>query len=236
MASISLARQLPARQTSAHRRSGTTLNVSRTQMMRACGPTRRNSNWVNDVRFGYNRYNLADGNAECAGGNFSTGNVGQPDYKALGFISGANPPSPFCGFPAVNFNSSGNPSWVALSFFISDRRVPGYLHGIRQRFLYAWQAQFQSSASSSITAGSGGLAAPGYLDGVLNFDGANAFGHVIPLVYRVSICGMFPASTDLQDYLGGALGANNLILVNPQQELTSLGFNGKPSIFQTISG
>jgi transposase len=102
------------------------LNVSRTQMMRAVWSYVPNSNWVNDVRFGHNRYNLADGNAECVGGNYSTGNVGQPNYKALGFISGANPPSPFCGFPAVNFNQSGYPSWGAGSFFIADQGVFQY--------------------------------------------------------------------------------------------------------------
>ena len=41
------------------------LNVSRTQMMRAVWIDTPNSNWVNEVRFGYNRYRLADGNAEC---------------------------------------------------------------------------------------------------------------------------------------------------------------------------
>jgi carboxypeptidase family protein/TonB-dependent receptor-like protein len=192
------------------------LNVSRTQMMRAVWTYAPNSNWVNDVRFGYNRYNLADGNAECAGGNYSTGNVGQPDYKALGFISGANPPSPFCGFPAVNFNGSASyPSWGALSFFISDQGVfqatstiydnVSYTHG-RHNFKFGFE--FHHSRFR-------GIGAPGYLDGVLNFDGGNAFA----------------GSTDLQDYLAGALGTNNQILVNPQQELTTLGFNREALYF-----
>jgi hypothetical protein len=191
------------------------LNVSRTQMTRAVWTYVPNSKWVNELRFGYNRYNLADGNAECVGGNYSTGNVGQPDYKALGFISGANPPSPFCGFPAVNFNSSGYPSWGALSFFISDQGVfqstytaydnVSYTHG-RHNFKFGFE--FHHSRFR-------GIGAPGYLDGVLNFDGGNAF----------------PGSTDLQDYLAGALGANNQILVNPQQELTTLGFNREALYF-----
>jgi hypothetical protein len=194
------------------------LNISRTQMVRAVWTYVPNSNWVNDARFGYNRYNLADGNAECAGGNYSTGNVGQPDYKALGFISGANPPSPFCGFPAVNFNQPGGagyPSWGALSFFISDQGVfqatstaydnVSYTHG-KHNFKFGFE--FHHSRFR-------GIGAPGYLDGVLNFDGGNAFG----------------GSTDLQDYLAGALGQNNQILVNPQQELTSLGFNREALYF-----
>jgi hypothetical protein len=212
------------------------LNVSRTQMMRAVWTYAPNSNWVNDVRFGYNRYNLADGNAECNNGNYSTGNVGQPDYKALGFISGANPPSPFCGFPAVNFNQPGGagyPSWGALSFFISDQGVfqatstiydnVSYTHG-RHNFKFGFE--FHHSRFR-------GIGAPGYLDGVLNFDGGNAFnpcGHAGDPA-ACPFGGMFPASTDLQDYLGGALGANNQILVNPQQELTTLGFNRESFYF-----
>ena len=205
------------------------LNVSRTQMMRAVWTYVPNSNWVNDVRFGYNRYNLADGNAECVG------NVGQPDYKALGFISGANPPSPFCGFPAVNFNGgSGYSSWGALSFFVSDQGVfqatstiydnVSYTHG-KHNLKFGFE--FHHSRFR-------GIGAPGYLDGVLNFDGGNKFGpcgHPTDVLLNCPFGGAFPASTDLQDFLGGALGANNQILVNPQQELTSLGFNREAFYF-----
>jgi hypothetical protein len=203
------------------------LNVSRTQMMRAVWTYAPNSNWVNDVRFGYNRYNLADGNAECVGGNYSSGNVGQPDYKALGFVSGANPPSPFCGFPAVNFNgSAGYPSWGALSFFISDQGVfqstytvydnVSYTHGSHN---FKFGFEFHHSRFR-------GIGAPGYLDGVLNFDGAQAFHDLARKCPTPTSC-----STDLQDFLAGALGANNQILVNPQQELTTLGFNREALYF-----
>jgi hypothetical protein len=192
------------------------LNLSRTQMMRAVWTYVPNSNWVNDVRFGYNRYNLADANAECSGsGNYSSGNVGQPNYKALGFISGANPPGPFCGFPAVNFTQSGYPSWGALSFFISDQGVfqytytaydnASYTHG-KHNFRFGFEYHHSRFR---------GIGAPGFLDGVLNFNGGVAF----------------PGSTDLQDFLAGALGANNQILVNPQQELSSLGFNREAVYF-----
>jgi carboxypeptidase family protein/TonB-dependent receptor-like protein len=202
-------------------------NVSRTQMMRAVWTYVPNSNWVNDVRFGYNRYNLADGNAECVGGNFSTGNVGQPDYKALGFVSGANPPSPFCGFPAVNFNgSAGYAPWGALSFFISDQGVfqatytaydnVSYTHG-RHNFKFGFEIHHSRFR---------GIGAPGYLDGVLNFDGVNAFSDPLQLCPTPTSC-----STDLQDYLAGALGSGNQILVNPQQELTTLGFNREALYF-----
>ena len=191
------------------------LNVSRTQMMRAVWTYAPNSKWVNDVRFGYNRYNLADGNAECVNGDYSTGNVGQPNYKALGFISGATPPSPFCGFPAVNFNLSGYPSWGALSFFISDQGVFQNTYTVYDNVSYTRGTHNFKFGFEFHHSRFRGIGAPGYLDGVLNFDGGNAF----------------PGSTDLQDYLAGALGANNQILVNPQQELTSLGFNREALYF-----
>ena len=204
------------------------LNTSRTQMMRAVWSYVPNSNWVNEVRFGYNRYDLKDGNAECVGGNFSTGNVGQPNYTALGFVSGANPPSPFCGFPAVNFTQSGFPSFGALSFFISDQGVfqytytaydnVSYTHG-KHNFRFGFELHHSRFR---------GIGAPGFLDGVLNFNGNSAFS--VPACFGptppLNAC-----STDLQDFLAGALGDGNQILVNPQQELTSLGFNREALYF-----
>ena len=195
--------------------------------MRAVWTYVPNSNWVNDVRFGYNRYNLADGNAECAGGNFSTGNVGQPNYAALGFISGANPPSPFCGFPAVNFTASGYPSFGALSFFISDQGVfqytytaydnVSYTHG-KHNFRFGFE--FHHSRFR-------GIGAPGFLDGVLNFNGGQRFQlRRRPLCANRAVC-----SSDLQDFLAGDIGNGNQILVNPQQEITTLGFNREALYF-----
>jgi len=73
------------------------LNLSRTQMMRACGPMRqfplveRRPVRLQPVQPGGWQRGMRPG------GLFD-GNVGQPDYKALGFHFRANPPSPFCGF------------------------------------------------------------------------------------------------------------------------------------------
>ena len=184
------------------------LNVSRTQMMRAVWIDTPNSSWVNEVRFGYNRYRLADGNAECLS------NVGQPDFKALGFISGANPPSPFCGFPVVNFTSSSLTS-LGAAFQLNDQGVfqytytaydnVSYTHG-KHNFRFGFE--FHHSRFR-------GIGAPGFLTGVLNFNGGVAS----------------PTSTDLQDFLAGAIGAGNQILVNPQQEDTTLGFNREAFYF-----
>ncbi len=160
------------------------LNVSRTQMMRAVWIDTPNSNWVNEVRFGYNRYRLADGNAECLG------NAGQPDFKALGFISGANPPSPFCGFPVVNFTSSSLTSFGA-AFQLNDQGVFQYTYTAydnasytRGKHNFRFGFEFHHSRFR-------GIGAPGFLTGVLNFNGGVAS----------------PTSTDLQDFLAGAIGA-----------------------------
>jgi hypothetical protein len=191
------------------------LNVSRTQMIRAVWVSTPSSNWVNDLRFGYNRYNLEDGNAECVGGDYSTGNVGQPNYKALGFISGANPPSPFCGFPVTNFTSSSYPSFGA-GFFLNNQGVFQYTYTAYDNVSHTHGSHNFKFGFEFHHSRFRGIGAPGFLDGVLNFDGANAF----------------PGSTDLQDFLAGALGGGNQILVNPQQELTSLGFNREALYFE----
>ena len=103
----------------------------------------------------------------------------------------------------------------ALSFFISDQGVfqatytaydnVSYTHGSHN---FKFGFEFHHSRFR-------GIGAPGFLDGVLNFDGGVAF----------------PGSTDLQDFLAGAIGAGNQILVNPQQELTTLGFNREAFYF-----
>jgi hypothetical protein len=176
-------------------------NLSRTQMMRAVWISTPSSNWVNDARFGYNRYNLGDGNAECGA------NAGQPNYAALGFVSGQNPPAPLCGFPVVNFSTSGFPS-LGSAFFLADQQV--------------FQKTYSASDNVSYTHGSHnmkfgfeyhhtyfhGLGAPGNIAGTLNY-----FGGI-----SCATC------TDLQDFLAGDI-TNGQVLVNPQQEDSFVGMN-----------
>jgi len=183
------------------------LNVSRTQMMRAVWIYTPNSNWVNDVRFGYNRYNLGDGNAECVG------NAGQPDYKALGFESGANPPAPLCGFPVVNFSTSAFPS-LGAAFFLADQ-------GVFQKTYTAYDNVAWTHGRHNIKFGFEfhhsyfhGLGAPGNITGTLNYFAGNPVG---------GACAPNPC-TDLQNFLAGNI-TNGALLVNPQQEDSSAGFN-----------
>ncbi len=186
------------------------LNVSRTQMMRAVWISTPNSNWVNDVRFGYNRYNLGDGNAECSGnGAFSSGNAGQPNYTALGFISGANTPAPLCGFPVVNFSTSAFPS-LGSAFFLADQ-------GVFQSTYTAYDNAAWTHGSHNIKFGFEfhhsffhGLGAPGNIAGTLNY-------------FVGGPCTPNPC-TDLQNFLAGNI-TNGQLLVNPQQEDSSVGFN-----------
>jgi hypothetical protein len=204
-------------------------NRNRKQMMRAVWIATPSANWVNDLRFGYNRYNLADGNAECsADGNFSSGNAGQPNYAALGFLAGTTTPYPFCGFPGVNFNGpAGYTSWGAASFPITDQGVFQYTYSANENLSWThgthnWKFGFEYHHTRFA-----GLGIPGVEDGILNFDGGVAFGACGGTGEPACpFGGAFPASTDLQDYLAGALGAANQVLANEQQIVgTTLGVN-----------
>jgi len=205
------------------------LNTSRTQMMRGVWIATPSPNWVNDLRFGYNRYNLADGNAECVAGNYSTGNVGQPNYAALGFVSGANPPSPFCGFPVMNFLQSSYPSFGA-GFFINNQGVFQYTYTVYDNVSYTHGTHNFKFGFEYHHSRFRGIGAPGFLDGVVNFTGGVAFSD--PANPSCVPPGDPLCSTDLQDFLAGAPGGGNQLLVNPQQEASSVGFNREAVYFE----
>ncbi len=183
-------------------------NISRTQMLRAVWINTPNSSWVNDVRFGYNRYNLGDGNADCGA------NAGQPDYAALGFISGTNPPAPLCGFPVVNFSTSGYPS-LGAAFFLADQQVFQTTYTIYDNVAFTHGSHNMKFGFEFHHTYFHGLGAPGNIAGTLNY-----FGGI-----SCATC------TDLQDFLAGNI-SNGQLLVNPQQEDTSVGFNREALYFE----
>jgi len=159
-----------------------------------------NSSWVNEARFGYDRYNLQDYNGEC------TQNLGQPDYyKAFGFVSGINAPSPECGFPVINI---GNFNPTGAGQFIQDQLVfqntyhffdsVSWTHG---RHLIKFGGEFDHTLYN-------GYGAPNYLDGNVVFNGG--------------LTPNYPGATALEDFLSGS-PASGQYLVNPP--LTTTGFN-----------
>jgi hypothetical protein len=179
-------------------------NLSRTQMNRVVWVYTPNPRWVNEVRFGWNYYNLSDGNAEC------TTNVGQPNYAALGFVSGATAPSPVCGFPILNiaggaqsFTSQGSGGTTADQL-VKQQTYTLYDNAswTRGKHQFKFGVEFHRSLYT-------GYGAPGNFDGTLNFTGGAAFSQN-------------GGSTALQDFLAG-LPASGSILVNPTSN--SLGFN-----------
>jgi hypothetical protein len=174
------------------------IDHNRVMVVRAVWVYVPNSSWVNEARFGYDRYNLQDYNGEC------TQNLGQPDYaKQFGFVSGINAPSPECGFPIINI---GNFAATGAGQFIQDQVVfqntyhfidsVSYTHG---RHLIKFGGEFHHTLYR-------GYGAPNYLDGQVQFNGGLAFG----------------ASTALQDFLAGD-PASGQFLLNPP--FTTTGFN-----------
>ncbi len=179
-------------------------NHSRTQMIRGVWIYTPSSALVNEVRFGWNKYGLSDYNAEC------TRQVGQPDYAGLGFISGANPPSPYCGFPVVNIGGGAqNFTGLGSGTGLADQDVYQHTETLYDNVSYTrGKHQFKFGVEFHHS-GFTGYGAPGNFDGTLNFDGGLAFG-------------ANGGSTALQDFLAGKLASGSL-LVNPQS--SSASFN-----------
>ena len=122
-----------------------------------------NSSWVNDVRFGWNRYALVDYNAEC------TRQVGQPDYAQLGFVSGANPPSPMCGFPLCKY-WRGDPNCKPL--------VLGADNGPGQACIDAANGEAVNAAmNAQVPGSSSGLASLQRLGCYVSPNGRSSFYH-----------------------------------------------------------
>lgn len=184
-------------------------NTSQTQMMRAVWIYTPNSAWVNEARFGWNWYSLSDGNAEC------TGKIGQPDYAALGFLSGATPPSPMCGFPVVNIAGSQGFAGLGSGASIDDQDVNQHTETWYDNVSYTRGNHHFRFGFEFHHSGYHGLGAPGNLPGTLNFNGGAAF----------STGG---GSSPLQDFLAGKVTSGSL-LVNPQS--TSLGLNREAFYF-----
>jgi hypothetical protein len=178
---------------------------NRVQVVRAVWVYVPNSSWVNEARFGYDRYDLKDYNAEC------TQNLGQPDYrKEFGFVSGANAPTPECGFPVINI---GGFTATGAGQFIQDQLVfQNTWHWIdnvsytRGKHLIKFGVEFDHTLYR-------GYGAPNYLDGNIAFNGGSAF----------------PGSSALEDFLAGTPASGQILINAP---LTTAGFNRYAGFFQ----
>jgi len=166
-----------------------------------------NSSWVNEARFGYDRYNLQDYNGECGQ------NLGQPDYaKEFGFASGINVPALVCGFPVINI---GNFTGTGAGQLIQDQIVfqntyhfidsASWTHG---KHLMKFGGEFHHTLYR-------GYGAPNWLDGQVSFNGG--------------LTPNFAGATPLEDFLSGS-PASGQFLLNPP--FTTTGFNRYAAFFQ----
>jgi hypothetical protein len=163
---------------------------------------------VNEARFGYDRYNLQDYNAEC------TQNLGQPNYlKEFGFASGINAPSPECGFPVINI---GNFAPTGAGQFIQDQLVFQNTYHFLDSVSYSRGKHVMKFGGEFHHTLYRGYGAPNYLDGNVQFLGGVAFS-------------TGAGSTPLEDFLAGT-PTNGQFLLNPP--LTTTGFNRYAGFFQ----
>ncbi|HTR38854.1 MAG TPA: TonB-dependent receptor [Bryobacteraceae bacterium] len=183
------------------------IDHNRVQIVRAVWVYVPNSTWVNEARFGYDRYNLQDYNGEC------TQNLGQPDYyKQFGFVSGINAPSPICGFPIIQI---GGFATTGAGQFIQDQIVFQntwhYVDSVsytRGSHIMKFGGEFHHTLYR-------GYGAPNYVDGQVVFNGG--------------MTPNFPGATALEDFLSGSPSGGQFLLNPP---LTTTGFNRYAGFFQ----
>jgi hypothetical protein len=180
---------------------------NRVQFVRAVWVWTPNSNWVNEARFGYDRYNLVDAPAEC------TQNLGQPNYAtAFGLVSGAGFPSPVCGFPTVQFGGANGPltplsastSGSSSQIVYDDTKsVVDNVSYTRGKHLFKFGGEFHNTFYT-------GYGTPNNPLGTVNFPGGVAFS----------------GSTQLEDFLAGSAGSGSGILLGsskPQLNMNRYG-------------
>jgi hypothetical protein len=142
-------------------------NHNRTQALRAVWILTPKSNLVNEARFGYDRYDLKDYNAEC------TQKLGQPDYaKDFGFVSGVTAPSPECGFPITQISGFND---LGAGEFIADQVVfQNTFHFVDSVSYTRGKHQFKFGGEFHHTLYRG-YGAPSCWDGCIQFGGLEQF-------------------------------------------------------------
>jgi len=154
-------------------------NFSRTQAMRAVWVFTPNTTWVNEARFGYDRYNLTDGNGDC------NGTTPTLNYQALfGLVGGNSAPIGACGFPLISIASANT---LGAAVPIADQNVEQYTYHFVDSASNSHgkhQLKFGGEWHRTIYYGSGAPQAP---NGTITFAGNQAFN----------------ASTGLEDFFAG---------------------------------
>ena len=188
-----------------------------------------NSNWVNDVRFGYNRYNLADGNAECLGGLF-VGKRWPAELYGAGFHFRGESSVSVLRIPGREFQRANRafPVWARWRCSSAIRACSKIPTRHTTTFPIRVAVTNSSSGLSSITAGSG--------DWRSRFSRRRSQYLTVVASCQRRIRHTCSGSTDLQDFLAGNIGNGNQILVNPQQEIQSSASTAKRFILRMISG
>jgi hypothetical protein len=164
-------------------------NLSRTQAMRAVWVFTPNATWVNEARFGWDSYYLADGNADCNGNTLAV------NYQALyGFVGGNVPFFGACGFPLVTINGANT---LGAANNIADQTIGQHTWHFLDSVSYSHgkhQMKFGGEYHRTIYAGTGTQNAP---NGAITFNGGQAF--------NFQAVGATPGevSTGLEDFLAG---------------------------------
>ena len=186
-------------------------NHNRTQAFRAVWVWTPNSAWLNEARFGYDRYDLKDYNAEC------TQNLGQPNYATdFGFVSGVTAPTPECGFPIVTISGFTD---LGAGEFIADQLVFQNTYHYLDSVSYTrgkHQIKFGGEFHHTLYRGYG---APSCWDGCVQFPGGNLPASAFPCPPPNTGASCSPP---LADFLAGKPGSGTLFVGGVQ---TIAGFN-----------
>jgi len=167
-------------------------NLSRTQAVRVVWVFTPNARWVNEARFGYDRYNLVDGNQDC------NGHTPLVNYQALfGLVGGNSPPFGACGFPWVTINHANT---LGAAQPIADQNVMQHTwHFVDSvsHSLGKHQLKFGGEVHRTTYHGSGAPQAP---NGTVNFNGGQAFNSNVG------------TSTGLEDFLAGIPSGGQVLI------------------------
>ncbi len=163
------------------------------QAVRAVWVWTPNSTWVNEARFGYDRYKNVAAPEECVQ------NLGQPNYAALGFVPGSSlyPPNSCGNFPSVTITG-----FAALGAGSGQNHLYHTWHGVdsvsytRGKHLFKFGGEIHDTRI-------GGLGTAGNLSGSVNFGSIAAF----------------TGATALQDFLAGVPATGVVFVGNPARQV-----------------